>query len=63
VLGREERGHPRAPHVAQQRDGVLQPPVDRRLMGEKTEATPAQELQLVVEENVEAARDGGHARV
>jgi len=36
---------------------------DRRLVGEKTEATPAQKLQLVVKENVEAARDGGHARV
>jgi len=32
-------------------------------VGEKAEAAAAQELQLGLEENVEAARDGGHARV
>ena len=64
VLGREERGHSGAPHVAEQVDGVVEPRVDRGRMREDAEATAPQQREAVVDEDVEAGLDVGHrARV
>jgi hypothetical protein len=41
VLWGEQRRQPSAAHVAQQRDGVLEAPVDRRLVSEEAEAAAA----------------------
>jgi hypothetical protein len=57
VLRREQRDQAGAPHVAQQGGRVAQPGVDRCLMGENTEATPAQETEAMVKEHVEAGLD------
>jgi hypothetical protein len=57
VLRREERAQARAAHVAQEVDGVLEPGVDRRLMGEDAEAAAAQEPEAMAKEDIEAGLD------
>jgi hypothetical protein len=53
VLRREERAQARTPQVGQQVDGVPKAGVHRRLMGEDTETTAAQETEAMPEQDVE----------
>ena len=64
VLGREQRGQTGAAHVAQEIDRVIEPSVDRGLVGEDAEAAAAEQPEAMVNENVEAGLDARHcARV
>ena len=61
VLGCEEANEARAAQIVKQRDGVLQPPVDGRLVREDREPAPAQELPAAMDEHVEAGLHARHA--
>ena len=47
----------------QQRGGVLEPAIDRRLVREQADATTAQQGETLPEEDVETGQDGGHAQM
>ncbi len=60
VLGSEERHEADTGRVGEQRRGVLEPPVDRRLVGEERHAAAAKGPETVVDEHLEAGPDARH---
>ena len=61
VLGGEQPDEACAAEVAEKAGGVLEPAVDRSLVGEKTYAPTVEELGPPMDEHFEAGLHAGHA--
>ena len=61
VLGREQTHETGAAHVGEQPRRVIEPAVDRSLVGQEPDAAASQQRAALVDEDVESGEDGrGH---
>ena len=62
VLGRQQSDKPSTAETGEQLDGMIEPAIDRCLVGEQPEPPPAEKPRAVMDQRLEAglhARHGG----